>query len=133
MVLWLLHALLFILVYLNTVCFNVLNQSIKKFIFKSILTTFIASVILRGGWGRSENWLELKIKPPSSNLVCLNRWNTFWKIMIYSYKNCHTQKNDQFVLEIAFFRKYLHYSKVCPNDKRVKLYFQSMILISLYS
>jgi hypothetical protein len=35
--------------------------------FESILTTFKLSVILRGNWGRSVNWLEPKIEPPKAN------------------------------------------------------------------
>ncbi len=31
---------------------------------KSMWITFIASVIIRGPWGSSKNWLELKIKQP---------------------------------------------------------------------
>jgi hypothetical protein len=29
-------------------------------IFEPILTTFIASIVFRGGWRSSENWFELK-------------------------------------------------------------------------
>jgi hypothetical protein len=32
-------------------------------IVKSILATFVVSVIFRGGWGSSKKWLELKIEP----------------------------------------------------------------------
>jgi hypothetical protein len=31
-----------------------------------------------GSWGSSKNWLELKIESSSSNLACLNRWNTLY-------------------------------------------------------
>jgi hypothetical protein len=33
-------------------------------ILEPILTTFIASIGFRSGWGSGKNWLELKIKPP---------------------------------------------------------------------
>ncbi len=39
-----------------TVCFADLDQGSKMIILKSILTTFIASVIFRGRWGSSKNW-----------------------------------------------------------------------------
>jgi hypothetical protein len=42
-------------------------------IFKSLMTTFVASIVLRGGRDSNKNWLELKIKPPYANLSCLNR------------------------------------------------------------
>jgi hypothetical protein len=32
------------------------------FFLKSILTTFIESIIFRGGWDISEKWLELKFE-----------------------------------------------------------------------
>jgi len=38
-------------------------------IFGFILTTFELSCIFGGSWGITENWLELKIKPPSGNLA----------------------------------------------------------------
>ncbi len=47
-----------------SVCFNNLDQGTKMIIFESILTTSIASVILRECLGNSKNWLELKIDPP---------------------------------------------------------------------
>jgi len=39
-------------------------------IFVSILTTFESSNIFGGSWGSIENWLDLKTKTPSENLVC---------------------------------------------------------------
>jgi hypothetical protein len=53
-------------------CFTSFDQCSKMIIFKSILTTFIASVIFCGRWDRGENWLELKIEPPKANSACLN-------------------------------------------------------------
>jgi hypothetical protein len=47
-----------------TVCFIKLDRGIQMIIFKSILTTFIASVISRGLWGSCKNCLELKNKIP---------------------------------------------------------------------
>jgi hypothetical protein len=41
-------------------------------IFDSILTTFKLSIIFRGNWGSSDNWLEPKIEPPQANLACSN-------------------------------------------------------------
>jgi len=41
-------------------------------IFGSILTTFESISILRGSWGRIENWLKPKTEPPSGNLACQN-------------------------------------------------------------
>jgi hypothetical protein len=32
-------------------------------ILESFLTTILANVGFRGGWGSSKKWLELKIKP----------------------------------------------------------------------
>jgi hypothetical protein len=39
------------------------------FIVKSMLTTFIVSIIFRGGWCISETWVKLKIEPPLANLA----------------------------------------------------------------
>ncbi len=44
-----------------TVCFTDLDHVSKMIIFESILFTFIAKVVFRGGWGSKKNWLELKI------------------------------------------------------------------------
>jgi hypothetical protein len=41
-----------------------LNELSKMIIFESILITFESSVVLKGSWGSSVNWLELKTKPP---------------------------------------------------------------------
>jgi hypothetical protein len=41
-----------------------LDHGSEIIIFKSILTTFIASIVSRGDWGRSKNWLKLKTRPP---------------------------------------------------------------------
>jgi len=41
-------------------------------IFGSILTTFELSSIFGGSWGRIENCLEPKTKPPSGNIACPN-------------------------------------------------------------
>jgi hypothetical protein len=38
-------------------------------IFESILITFKLSVVLRGTWDSSVNWLEPKIEPASANLA----------------------------------------------------------------
>jgi hypothetical protein len=48
----------------DAVCFIDLDQDSEMIIFKSILSTFEAIVILGGRWGTSKNWLELKIEPP---------------------------------------------------------------------
>ncbi len=61
-----------------TVSFNDLDQGSEMIILKSILTTFIPIIILRGCWGSSKNWLELTIEPPQTNLACLIRWNTLY-------------------------------------------------------
>jgi hypothetical protein len=50
--------------------FTDLDPGSKIIIFESILTTFIASIIFKGGYGGSINWLKLKIEPPKANLVC---------------------------------------------------------------
>jgi hypothetical protein len=47
-----------------TVCFTDLDKGRKMIIFESILTSFIESVIFRGPWGSTKNWLKLKIEPP---------------------------------------------------------------------
>ncbi len=60
----------------DKICFISLDWGIEMIIFQSILTTFTASVIFRGRWKSSKNWIELKIVPLSANLACLNRWNT---------------------------------------------------------
>ncbi len=52
----------------------------KLIIFKSILTTFIVRVVLRGHSGNGENWHVLKIEPPQASTACLNRWNTLYLI-----------------------------------------------------
>jgi hypothetical protein len=49
------------------VSFTHLDQG-SEIIFKLNLTTFIVSIIFRGCWGSSENWLKLKIDPPLANL-----------------------------------------------------------------
>jgi hypothetical protein len=36
--------------------------------------------------GRSENWLELKIKPPKPNLACLNCWDTLYNSISWNPK-----------------------------------------------
>jgi hypothetical protein len=48
----------------STVCFIDLDQGSEMIIFETIFTTFIASVVFRGRWGRGKNWLELKIELP---------------------------------------------------------------------
>jgi hypothetical protein len=53
----------------SIVCFIDLDQGGKMIIFKSILTTFIESVIFRGCWFSSKNCLKLKIEPPQANLA----------------------------------------------------------------
>ena len=40
-----------------------LAQRINIIIFKSLLTTFEASIIFLGNWGSSKNWLKPKTKP----------------------------------------------------------------------
>jgi hypothetical protein len=47
----------------STVYFTDLDQGSEMIIYKSILTTFIVSVVFRGSWGSSKNWLKLKIEP----------------------------------------------------------------------
>ncbi len=49
---------------LQSVATIYVDQGIKMIIFESILTTYIASVILRECFRNSKNWLELKIDPP---------------------------------------------------------------------
>ncbi len=44
-----------------TVYFTDFDQGSKMIIFVSILATFKASVVFRGRWGSSKNWLKLKI------------------------------------------------------------------------
>ncbi len=46
-----------------SVSFSYQNQGSEMIIFESTLTTFIASIIFRGCWGRIKNCLELKINP----------------------------------------------------------------------
>jgi len=41
-------------------------------IFESIFTTFKSSVIFRGSWGISVNWLKPKTETPQANLACPN-------------------------------------------------------------
>ncbi len=68
------------------VCFSNLDQGSKIIIFESIwinCDTFIASIIYRGCWGSSKNWLELKIEPLLANLACLNWWNTLYSLIIF--------------------------------------------------
>jgi len=36
---------------------------------------FKLSIVFRGSWGSSVNWLEPKIEPLSVNLACPNQWN----------------------------------------------------------
>jgi len=36
-------------------------------ILESILTNFKSSIVLKGSWGSSVNWLKPKIKPPLAN------------------------------------------------------------------
>ncbi len=55
-----------------------------------------------GSWGSSKNWLELEIKPPLSNLVCINRWNTLY----------------------VFFRFYFLYHQILPFTKMTHFLFQ---------
>ncbi len=45
----------------STVCSTDLDQGCEMIIFESILTTFIVSIVFRGLWANSKNWLELKI------------------------------------------------------------------------
>jgi len=57
-------------------------------ICESFLTTFKSSVVYRGSWGRTVNWLKTKIEPPQANLVCPNPWNalsSFWKKELSSF------------------------------------------------
>jgi hypothetical protein len=49
--------------FFQTGCFAYLDQVCEIIIFESILTTLIASIVFRGGWGSSKKWLELEIKP----------------------------------------------------------------------
>ena len=61
---------LFIRISLQATCvknyslFHRFRHGSEMIIFESILNTFITRVVFRGGWGSSENWLELKIEPP---------------------------------------------------------------------
>ncbi len=55
-----------------TVCFTGKDLGRMVIIFESILTNFIVSVVSRGHRVSKENWLELKIEPPSAYLACLN-------------------------------------------------------------
>jgi len=48
----------------HTECITDLDLGSEMIIFESILTTFKASVVFRGSWGSSVNWLEPKTKPP---------------------------------------------------------------------
>jgi hypothetical protein len=41
-------------------------------IFKSVLTTFKTSIVLRGSCEIDENWLEPEIEPPYGNLAFPN-------------------------------------------------------------
>ena len=58
-----------------TECVTDLDLQREMIIFKSILTTFEASVIFRGSWGSIENWLKPKTKPPYAISACPNLWN----------------------------------------------------------
>jgi len=49
---------------LCTDCVMDLNKWSEMIIFEPILTTFESSVIYRGSWGSSVNWLKRWIKPP---------------------------------------------------------------------
>ncbi len=44
-----------------------------------------SSIVFKGSWDSSVNWLELKIEPPLANLACPNPWNTLFK---FSVLNC---------------------------------------------
>jgi len=57
---------------LSTECVMDLDSQNKKIIFVSILITFQLSVVFRGSWGSSVNWLEPRIEPPLANLACPN-------------------------------------------------------------
>ncbi len=79
----------------STVTFTDLDLCQVVDYLKSILTTLEASFIIWGSWGSSKILLELIIKPPLSNLDCLNRWNT-----MYKYANPLNKK---------FYSKYFKY------------------------
>jgi hypothetical protein len=42
-------------------------------IFESILNIYLSSIVLWVPGAAEKNWLELKIKPPFANLVCINQ------------------------------------------------------------
>jgi len=48
----------------TTECVTDLDSWSEMIIFESILTTFKLSIVFRGSWGRSVNWLESKMEPP---------------------------------------------------------------------
>jgi hypothetical protein len=64
-----------------TVSFTDLDQS-KMIIFEYVMTIFKASIIFRGSWGTSKNWLEHKVKPLKTNLACLNKRNTLYLALV---------------------------------------------------
>jgi len=70
-------------------------------IFGSILTTFELSSIFGGSWGSIKNWLELKIKPPLGNLVCLNLRNALYHKTVISF-NCGKDLSNLYIETFSF-------------------------------
>ncbi len=71
--------------YETTECVADLDWIRKKIIFESILTTFKLSLIFRGSWDCSINWLEPKTKPPKAKLAFPNLWNSLYvKFLSYN-------------------------------------------------
>jgi len=48
----------------NTECVTDLGEWSEMIIFESILAFFKSSIVFRGSWGISVNWLEPKPEPP---------------------------------------------------------------------
>jgi hypothetical protein len=70
-------------------------------IFESILTSFKLSIIIRGSWGGSVNWLKPEIKPPKTTLVCPNPQNALQnvnEIVTWMYET--TKVAEMFILMI---------------------------------
>jgi len=64
-------------------------------IFELILTTFKLSMVFRGIWVSSENWLELKIEPPSANLAFPSPRNALYVVNQASQRNLQEYRNGR--------------------------------------
>jgi len=72
-------------------------------LFETILINFKLSIVFRGSWGNSVNWLEPKAETPYANLTCPNPKNALYNRIkiLSSFRNVSSTRQLAIVNDLS--------------------------------